>query len=311
MPSPRQPYVVTCIGSPLLFSAISEIVNRLTLEGFHLHRMPSLSEGVCLEMVVSALSPKTVPHLIDPRSLTHKLAAALSPWRVDIVVQPQALYRRKKRLLVMDMDSTLVQMEGIDELAKEAGVGQQVAQITYRAMNGEIAFGEALRERVRLLKGLPVEAMHRVYKRTVITPGAEKLIAVVKKLGCKVAVLSGGFDYFVSRVQKKLGIDHSLFHVLQIKNGKLTGEIVGGIVDGEVKLRQMKVIMQREGIQRDEVIVIGDGANDLPMITHAGLGIAFNAKPRVRELAPCHLTRIDTALYLLGLSEAQIVRMTG
>ena len=212
----------------------------------------------------------------------------------------------------MDMDSTLVQMEGIDELAKEAGVGPKVSQITERAMNGELNFQEALRERVRLLKGLPEETLQKVYARIPFTKGARELIRILKKMGYKTAVLSGGFNYFTDRLKKELELDYAYSNQLEIINGKLTGEVLGEIVDGLKKSDLMEEIAAKEGISLDQVIAIGDGANDLMMIGKAGLGIAFNAKPKVREAAQYSITQknLDSILYLLGISDKDVSQLS-
>ncbi|MBI3805852.1 MAG: phosphoserine phosphatase SerB [Nitrospirae bacterium] len=302
-----QNYVVTCLGSAVTMQVIAKLAALLSKERVNIQKIHTLArkELECIEMTLSATRP------IDPRLLTRKLLHLNAEFGVDIAVQEENLFRRAKRLIVMDMDSTLVQIEGIDELAKEAGVGEKVIAITHRAMNGELSFPEALRERVRLLKGLPVGALQRVYKRMPFTPGAKELVSVLKKLGYRTAVLSGGFDYFSSRVKESLGLDYAYSNSLEIKEGVVTGEIVGEIVDGKKKAALMEEIARKEKITLDQVIAIGDGANDLPMITRAGLGIAFNAKPRVRAEAHYSITQknLDAILYLLGITEKDLAEM--
>ncbi|MDC4226516.1 MAG: phosphoserine phosphatase SerB [Candidatus Manganitrophus sp.] len=275
--APVQNYVVTCLGPAVPLRVIAKLATLLSEERVNIQKINTLARKQleCIEMTLSATQP------IDPRLLTRKLLHLNAEFGVDIAVQEENLFRRAKRLIVMDMDSTLVQIEGIDELAKEAGVGEKVVAITHRAMNGEISFPEALRERVRLLKGLPVGVLEKVCKRMPFTPGAKELVSILKKLGYRTAVLSGGFDYFSSRVKESLGLDYAYSNSLEIKDNVLTGEIVGEIVDGKKKAALMEEIARKEGVTLDQVIAIGDGANDLPMITRAGLGIAFNAKPRV------------------------------
>jgi len=305
--TPAQNYVVTCLGSAVTLRVIARLAALLSEERVNIQKITSLARKQleCIEMTLSATKP------IDPRVLTKKLLHLNAEFGVDIAVQEENLFRRAKRLIVMDMDSTLVQIEGIDELAKEAGVGEKVVAITHRAMNGEISFPEALRERVRLLKGLPVSVLQKVYKRMPFTPGAKELVSTLKKLGYRTAVLSGGFDYFSSRVKESLGLDYAYSNSLEIKEGVLTGEIVGEIVDGKKKAALMEEIAGKEGIALDQVIAIGDGANDLPMITRAGLGIAFNAKPRVRAEAHYSITQknLDSILYLLGITEKDLTTM--
>jgi len=301
---PSQNYVVTCLGPSVRLPAIAKLATLLSNEKVNIQRINTIAQKrlECIEMTLSATRP------IDPRTLTRKLLHLNAEFGVDIAVQEESLYRRAKRLIVMDMDSTLVQVEVIDELAKEAGVGERVARITHRAMNGELSFPEALRERVRLLKGLPVRVLQKVYKRMPFTPGAKELIFVLKKLGYRTAVLSGGFDYFTSRVKESLGLDYAYSNNLEVIDGAVTGEILGEIVDGKKKAELMEEIARKEGITLDQVIAIGDGANDLPMITRAGLGIAFNAKPRVREAAHYSITQknLDSILYLLGITEREL-----
>lgn len=302
--APVQNYVVTCLGPAVTLRVIAKLATLLSEERVNIQKINTLARTrlQCIEMTLSATQP------IDPRLLTRKLLHLNAEFGVDIAVQEENLFRRAKRLIVMDMDSTLVQIEGIDELAKEAGVGEKVISITHRAMNGEISFPEALRERVRLLKGLPISVLQKVYKRMPFTPGAKEMVSILKKLGYRTAVLSGGFDYFSSRVKESLGLDYAYSNSLEMKEGVLTGEIIGEIVDGKKKAALMEEIAGKEGITLDQVIAIGDGANDLPMITRAGLGIAFNAKPRVKAEAHYSITQknLDSILYLLGITEKDL-----
>lgn len=304
---PAQNYVVTCLGASVTLPLIAKLASLLSAEKVNIQKINSIAQKQleCIELTVSATKP------IDPRLLTRKLLHLNAEFRVDVAVQKESLYRRAKRLIVMDMDSTLVQVEVIDELAKEAGVGEKVSLITHRAMNGELSFPEALRERVRLLKGLPVDVLRKVYQRMPFTPGAKELISVLKRLGYRTAVLSGGFDYFTSRVKESLGLDYTYSNNLEVKGDVVTGEIIGEIVDGKKKASLMEEIARKEGITLDQVIAIGDGANDLPMITRAGLGIAFNAKPRVREAAHYSITQknLDSILYLLGITEKELTEI--
>ncbi|MBI1823762.1 MAG: phosphoserine phosphatase SerB [Nitrospirae bacterium] len=303
----RQSYVITCLGDEVNAKVIAKLSLLLFEEGINIEKIGKLTEEKlnCIEMIINA--EKT----IHPRDMTKKLLHLNAEFGVDISVQKETLFRRAKRLIVMDMDSTLVQMEGIDELAKEAGVGLKVAEITERAMNGELNFKEALRERVRLLKGLPEETLQKVYSRIPFTPGARELIRILQKMGYKTAVLSGGFSYFTDRLKKELNLDYAYSNQLEIINGKLTGEVVGEIVDGLKKSDLLEEIAAKEGISLDQAIAIGDGANDLMMIGKAGLGIAFNAKPKVRAAAQHSITRknLDSILYLLGISDKDIAQL--
>ncbi len=303
----KQTYVITCLGDEVNAKVIARLSAILFEEGINIEKIGKLTQDKlnCLEMIINA--EKT----IHPREMTKKLLQLNAEFGVDIAVQKESLFRRSKRLIVMDMDSTLVQMEGIDELAKEAGVGPRVAQITERAMNGELNFKEALRERVRLLKGLPEETLQKVYDRIPFTPGAKELIRVLQKMGYKTAVLSGGFNYFTDRLKKELNLDYAYSNQLEIIGGKLTGEVLGDIVDGTRKGELTEEITAKEGLSLDQVIAIGDGANDLLMIGKAGLGIAFNAKPKVREAAQYSITRknLDSILYLLGISDRDLAQL--
>ncbi len=295
--SRRQHDVLSVVAPSLPPAAIAVFFSVLANEAFDIEQITTPIPGRTIEVSLSARE------WIDTRQATDLLATALRPWQADVVLQTAAAHRAPKRLLFIDMDSTLVQVEGIDELAKEAGVGARVVDITHRAMNGELSFKAALRARVVLLSGLPVSALATVWRRTSLTPGARELVRGLKARGCKVFVLSGGFDYFVSRVQKRLGLDGGYANQLAVSNGRLTGEVVGDIVDGKKKLAMMKAIVRREGVSFTETIAIGDGANDLPMIQRAGLGIAFCAKPNVRAQAPCNITQptLIAVLDLLGI----------
>jgi phosphoserine phosphatase len=211
-------------------------------------------------------------------------------------------------MIVFDRDSTLIAQEVIDELAREAGVAKKVSAITRRAMNGEMDFSESLMARVKCLKGLPESAMARVYKRLRLTPGAERLLTVLRHLGFKTAVVSGGFTYFTDHLKDRLWLDYAFANQLEIRDGRLTGHVVGEIIDAHRKAFILQTLAQGEGISLDQVIAIGDGANDLPMLSRAGLGIAFHAKEVVRRKADyaIHQAGLDAVLYLLGISEKEL-----
>ena len=215
------------------------------------------------------------------------------------------MYRRNRRLVAFDMDSTLIEAEVIDELAARAGVGDQVSAITERAMRGEIDFSESFRERVALLEGLEESALAEIASELKITEGAEHLISTLRTLGYKTAILSGGFTYFAHFLQQRLGMDYVHANELDIRDGRVTGRVTGTIVDGERKAQLLRQLADAEGIDLQQVIAVGDGANDLPMLSTAGLGIAFRAKPLVKQSAEQSISTLglDAILYLLGFSD--------
>ncbi len=234
----------------------------------------------------------------DERELRRRLKEEVENEGLDVVIQPYDLFKRNKRLIVFDMDSTLVDAEVIDELAKAAGVEEEVKELTKKAMNGEIDFKEALRERVKLLRGLPVEVLEKIYGQIKLTDGAKELIKSLKESGYKVALVSGGFTYFTDKLKEELNLDYAFGNELEIKDGKLTGRIKGRIIDAEEKARIIEELAKREGISKENVVAVGDGANDRIMIENAGLGIAFNAKKALKEVADGTLSKD----HLLGLA---------
>jgi len=297
--------VLTCLGgSELPSHVIRRVEGRLADEGMRLGPPRTLASRRLHGIEYSVTSSTR----IDWRATTKRLRGLQQELGVDLAVMPADGSRREKKLLVIDMDSTLVQSEGIDELAKEAGVGEPVAAITRRAMNGELDFEGALRERVGLLRGLSVDALERVAQRMVLSPGADRLIQVLRRGGCAVAVVSGGFDYFTRRLPSRLGLAYAYANHLEVEEGRLTGCLVGEIVDGRRKAALLEELARKEATGLDRVIAIGDGANDLLMLDRAGLGVAYNAKPKVREAAPVTLSVPDLSavLFLLGYSESEL-----
>lgn len=306
----KQRSIVTVLGPAILgehLAAVSAVIAGQELNIERIERLsgrPALetntSSRACIEFTVSGRPRAEAEMRAAFMGLTHE-------HEIDIAFQRDDLYRRNRRLVVFDMDSTLIQVEVIDELAKEAGVGERVARITAAAMRGELDFPSAFRERVRLLKGLPVEALERVAARIPMMDGAERLISTLRALGYKTGILSGGFSYFGERLRQRLSIDYLYANELEIRDGAVTGEVSSEIVDGQVKARRLREIAEREGIGLEQCIAVGDGANDLPMIGLAGLGIAFHAKPVVRQNARQSLSTIglDGILYLMGIRDRE------
>ncbi len=241
----------------------------------------------------------------DPRALRTEFLSVAQELNVDIAFQEDSLLRRNRRLAVFDMDSTLIEAEVIDELAKAAGVGEQVAAITERAMAGELDFRASFKERLALLKGLDVGVLDAIGASLRLTEGAETLFAELKRLGYKTAILSGGFTYFAKQLQAKLGIDYVFANELEVVDGKVTGVAVEPIVDAQRKADLLRELAHKEGLRLEQTIAVGDGANDLPMLAIAGLGVAFRAKPLVKQSARQAISTLglDGVLYLLGLRD--------
>jgi phosphoserine phosphatase len=218
------------------------------------------------------------------------------------------VYRRNRRLVAFDMDSTLINVEVIDELAARHGVGKQVSAITERAMRGELQFKDSFRQRARLLSGLSERALREVADSVALNEGAHRLLRTLKHFGYKTAIISGGFQYVGDRLQAELGIDYVHANALEIRNGAMTGEVHGEIIDAGRKAQLLNEIAQREGISGEQTIAIGDGANDLPMLNAAGLGVAYHAKPLVKETASHAISTygLDSVLYLMGFSDRDI-----
>lgn len=239
----------------------------------------------------------------DIHKIREQLIAAAAQRPIDIAIQPEGLERRAKRMVIMDVDSTLIENEVINLLAEEAGVGDEVAAITAAALRGEIDFEESLRERVALLEGIGEDALHRVAQRITVTPGARTFIRTLKRMGMKTAIVSAGFTRFANALAADLGIDYSLSNTLDVKDGVLTGRLAGEFVDGPRKASFLEEIAAREGFSAAQVVAVGDGANDLDMLSVAGLGIAFNAKQVVRERADTSVSvpYLDAILFLMGV----------
>jgi len=294
--------LVTVIAPKLTAGALAAVTGAIATSGANIVRILRLAHRpVCaFEFRISGG---------DPATLRGVLLDAASAHGVDVAVQAERLERRAKRLVVLDVDSTLIRDEVIELIADEVGCGPEVAALTTRAMEGGLDFAASLRARVALLAGAEVAALDRAAARVRLTPGARTLVGTLKRLGYTVAVVSGGFDHVVDPIAAQLGIDHAVANQLEVVEGRLTGGIVGEIVDREGKARELRRIAASERIPLEQTVAIGDGANDLDMIAAAGLGVAFNAKPVVRAAADTSVSvpRLDAILFLLGIPAEEIV----
>lgn len=306
-------YILTMLGRTITATHIARVSDVLAHQRMNIDVIERLSgreslaadapsQRACVEFSLSG-EPE------DPYSLRAALMAVTHEHDVDIAFQAETMFRRNRRLVVFDMDSTLIQVEVIDELAKARGAGDEVARITEAAMRGELDFAQSFTKRLGLLKGLEEEKVKAIGASLPLTDGAERLIGTLKRLGYKTAIVSGGFSYFGAILKTKLGIDHVFANELEIVNGAVTGAVKGTIVDGKRKAELLKEIAAKEDIALEQVIAVGDGANDLPMLGLAGLGIAFNAKPIVRQTAKQSISTLglDGILYLIGVRDRDIV----
>lgn len=306
-------YILTVIGRSLSAQQIAAATKVISSQGLNIDSILRLTGRQSIKH-----QAKNVRACIEfslrgtPRSRAEMHADLMqlsSDLGIDFSLQEDDMYRRMRRLICFDMDSTLIQTECIDELAERAGVGDKVKDITERAMRGELDFKESFRERVALLKGLDVSVMQEIAENIPITEGVDRLMSVLKRCGYKIAILSGGFTYFGEFLQRKYGIDYVYANELEIdENGKLTGNYVGDIVDGQRKAELLKLLAQVEKVNLAQTIAVGDGANDLPMLSEAGLGIAFHAKPRVAANARQSINTIgiDGVLYFLGFKDSYL-----
>jgi len=306
-------HIVTLLARYISAEQIARITQVTSDQGLNIDNISRLSGRVtldCIDTKSKACVEFSVRgdgrDIVEYRTALLELSAQLN---VDIAYQEDSVFRRHRRLVVFDMDSTLIDAEVIDELAVEAGVGDKVSGITARAMAGEIDFQTSFKERVALLKGLDAGVLDKVNQRLELTEGAEYLIATLKSLGYKTAILSGGFTYFGERVRQRLGIDYMFANELDIKDGLVTGEVTGRIVDGSCKAELLRQLATEENICLEQTVAVGDGANDLPMLSIAGLGIAFRAKPLVRANAKQAISNIglDGVLYLMGIRDRDAI----
>ena len=297
-------YVITAIGRSLGADVLHALAQTLATENANIEKISRLSEDTLASVEIHA----SLPAGRDREVLKRSLLAVATKAGFDVSLQRESLFRRSKRMVVMDMDSTLIRIEVIDELARAAGVGEKVSKITERAMQGEMDYDESLRQRVALLAGLDVKVLDQIANDLPLTEGAETLIRVLKRLGYRTAVISGGFSRAADALKRRLGIDYAFSNNLEVVDGKLTGKVVGPIVNAVRKAELLELIAQHEGVLLDQVIAVGDGANDALMLEKAGLGIAFRAKPKLREAADTTISAsgLDAILYLLGLSGREL-----
>ncbi len=305
---PAQRFVCTVLAEEIPAKFVSDVSSSLAQAGTNIDSIRKLSSGglSTLELVCSSRARLNLPVMKE------RLLSISSRYPgVDLAVQRENLYRRSKRVVVFDMDSTLIQGEVIDELAELLGKKAEVSTLTRKAMEGEMDFQESLIRRVSLLKGLTRADLDKVYAKMKLSPGADVLIKVLKRLGFRIGIISGGFTYFVDRLRQDLGVHYSYANVLEWDGDEITGRVTGLIVDARRKADLMELLAQQEGVLLDQVIAVGDGANDLQMLKKAGLGIAYNAKPITKTMVGTSITkkRMDSILYLLGITDADIAEM--
>ena len=305
-------FIITVLARQITAEQFASITAAVSQHRFNIDRIERLSgrlsltgrienANACVELEISGIADLSAGLRAELMELTHR-------FNIDIAFQRESIHRRNRRLFAFDMDSTLIQGEIIDELAKLHGVGDQVSAITAAAMRGELDFKQSFTRRVGLLKGLSETKLNSVLHSVPLAEGAERLIQTVKSLGYKTAVLSGGFTFFGKHLQKRLGIDYVYANELEIKDGAVTGNVAGEIVDGKKKAELLAMLAEKENISLDQVVAVGDGANDLPMLGLAGMGVAFHAKPLVRQSAKHAVSHLglDSLLYLIGVRDRDL-----
>lgn len=305
-------YIITIVGRKLTAKQIAGVTRIVAKQGMNIDDIKRLTGRIPLDE--NARTPKASVEFSvrgTPCNKEEMQAAFMklsSEQEMDISFQEESMFRRMRRLICFDMDSTLIETEVIDELAIRAGVGDQVKAITESAMRGEIDFNESFRQRCALLKGLDVSVMQEIAESLPITEGVDRLMRILKKIGFKIAILSGGFTYFGNYLKQKYNIDYVYANELEVEDGKLTGRHLGDIVDGKRKAELLRLIAQVENVDIRQTVAVGDGANDLPMISIAGLGIAFHAKPKVKANAQQSISTIglDGILYFLGYKDSHL-----
>ncbi|HJO01066.1 MAG TPA: phosphoserine phosphatase SerB [Nitrospinaceae bacterium] len=305
---PEAPYkhrsVVTLLGPNLSSKVFLDLTQTFARRDINILRIEQLdySDHHVIEVVIGSREEHSTVDILNA------LVQFKESFPVDIAVQEDTLFRRNKRLIVFDADMTFLQCEVIDELGKMAGVGDRMEAITRSAMNGELDFNLALRERVRLLAGLSIDKLEEIYDRIPITPGAEDLVRILQYLGYRIGIVSGGFQFFIDRIKDKYQLDYGIANHLAIEDGKLTGEIEGEVIDARAKEQALMSLARQEGFTLNQVVAVGDGANDIHMLARAGLGIAFNAKPIVQQHANAGISvsNLELILYFLGISGKEL-----
>ena len=305
-------YIITILGRKLTARQIAGVTRIVADQDMNIDDIKRLTGRIPLDE--NARTPKASVEFSvrgtprDKEQMKADFMKLSAEQEMDISFQEESMYRRMRRLICFDMDSTLIETEVIDELAIRAGVGDQVKAITEAAMRGEIDFCESFSQRCALLKGLDVSVMQEIAENLPITEGVDRLMRILKKVGFKIAILSGGFTYFGNYLKQKYNIDYVYANELEVENGKLTGRHVGDIVDGKRKAELLRLIAQVENVDIRQTVAVGDGANDLPMISIAGLGIAFHAKPKVKATAKQSISTIglDGILYFLGYKDSYL-----
>lgn len=307
-------WIITMLGRRLTADHIAILTAEVARQGLNIENIKRLTGRISLKKDVGPKSKTCIEMAVrgnpaDRSDISRRFLEIASAHNVDISFQEDSVFRRTRRLICFDMDSTLIETEVIDELAIRAGVGDKVKEITERAMRGEIDFTESFTERVALLKGLDVSVMKDIAESLPFTEGLERMMTVLKRAGYKTAILSGGFTYFGNYLKQKFGFDYVYANELEVgPDGKLTGRYLGDVVDGRRKAELLRLLAQVENVNIAQTIAVGDGANDLPMLATAGLGIAFHAKPKVKATAEQSLSTIglDGVLYFLGFKDSFI-----
>lgn len=307
-------FIITVLGREITAEQFASITDAVSRNNFNIDLIERLSgrlsltgkvdnSNACVELEISGIIDSSPALRAELMNLTQR-------FEIDIAIQRESIFRRNRRLFVFDMDSTLIEAEVIDELAKLHGVGDKVSAITASAMRGELDFKQSFTKRVALLAGLSEARLEDIIRTIPLAGGAERLIQTLKSLGYKTAVLSGGFTFFGRHLQNRLGIDYVYANELETASGAVTGRVVGEIVDGKKKAELLKMLAEKENISVDQVVAVGDGANDLPMLNLAGMGIAFHAKPLVRQSASHSVSHLglDALLYLIGVRDRDLDR---